>query len=222
MMNQSFRNTRFKVVLPAGLFLLAGLLILAFTVPQTGAQDKEATGCPYLSKASGHGCPYMAKAKASGCPHIAAMKGPGCPYLKASKGCLHALKYSLELDEQQTESLREIQEKFMEESADLKKRIHDTGSSLDAMFRDSNVSAEAIEAERRELAGLKEELDRMAMGLRLQIREDLTEEQLRSIPEGCWHGILAYGYGDVWSCQKGMKGCRCPYMNEPSDADASA
>ena len=57
----------------------------------------------------------------------------------------------------------------------------------------------------------------MATDHRLEIREDLTEEQLRSIPEGCWHGILAYGYGDVWS---GHHGCKCPYMKNPSDVSA--
>ena len=210
-------HTKYLKKWPVGLFLLAGLLTLALLVPQIGAHDKEAAGCPYLSQASSQPCPYTAHGKGTGCPHMEAMKGSGCPYLAESKGCLHALKYSLKLDEKQAESLKQVQEEFMLESAELKTGIQETRSALDAMFRDPDVSADEIVTKRNKLAGMREELERMATDLRLEIREDLTEEQLRSIPEGCWHGILAYGYGDVWS---GHHGCNCPYMQNPSDVSA--
>jgi hypothetical protein len=157
----------------------------------------------------------MAHAEGSGCPHSGATKGSGCPYLAEAKGCLHVLKYSLELDEEQMESLREIQGRFMEKSTDLKKKIKETASALDVMFRDADVSAGDISAKHKTLEGLKEELQKMALDFRLQIRGELTKEQLDQIPEGCWHGILAFGYGDVWS---GHPGCKCPYKSHPSDA----
>ena len=207
-------SLRYGKKLTLGLFFLGGLLILALLVPRIGAHDKEAAGCPHLSQASGGGCPYMARAEGSGCPHSGATKGSGCPYLAEAKGCLHILKYSLELDEEQMESLREIQGKFMEKSAGLKKKIRETGSALDVMFRDSDVSAQEVSAKHETLSGLKEELEKMALDLRLQIRKDLTKDQLHQIPEGCWHGILAFGYGDVWS---GHPGCKCPYKSNPSD-----
>lgn len=201
-----FGAMRYGKKLPLGLFFLGSLLILALLVPRIGAHDKEAAGCPHLSQASGRGCPYMAHAEGSGCPHLA-----------EEKGCLNVLKYSLELDEDQMESLREIQGTFMEKSADLKKKIKEAGSDLDVMFRDADVSAKEISAKYKALAGLKKELEKMALDFRLQIREGLTKEQLLKIPAGCWHGILAFGYGDVWS---GHPGCKCPYKSNPSDVSA--
>jgi hypothetical protein len=67
-------SMRYGKKVPLGLFLLAGLITMALLVPRIGANDKEATGCPYLSQASSHGCPRMAHAEGSGCPHMGAMK----------------------------------------------------------------------------------------------------------------------------------------------------
>ena len=47
-------HTKYLNKLPMGLFLFSGLLTLALLVPQIGAHDKEAAGCPYLSQAPSH------------------------------------------------------------------------------------------------------------------------------------------------------------------------
>jgi hypothetical protein len=143
---------------------------------------------------------------------MAGSKGSGCPYLKESKGCLHALKYGLQLDEEQMERVREIQSAFLEESAGLKKSIWDTATELDKLYRSPEASGEEIFAKGSSLAGLKNKMDEMAIGFRLKIREELTEEQLGQIPEGCWHGLLAYGHGGDYH-----HGGGCPYKSTHKD-----
>ncbi len=201
----------------AALFLFATLLTLVLLLPKAGTSGEHGSGCPYLSQGSSGGCPYAAHMKGSGCPHMAASKGSGCPYMAKSRGCLHALKHSLELDEEQKGKVQEIQSKFLDESAELKKGIQEATADLDRLFRDPDASMEDLSDKRKDLAGLKERLDSMAMDFRLKIRGELTDEQIRQIPEGCWHGILAHGHGKSWGCPHG---CKCPHKGAHSDVSA--
>jgi hypothetical protein len=197
-----------------GFFLFATLLTLFLLFPLGEASGGHASGCPYMAKSSSQGCPYSAEMGGSGCPHMAGARGTGCPYLSEAKGCLHALKDSLKLDEEQMGKVQEIQGKFLEESADLKNSIQETSDELDRLFRDPDASADEISGKRKSLADLREQLEAMAMDFRLKIRGELTDEQLRQIPEGCWHGILAHGHGKKWGCRNG---CKCPHKAAHSD-----
>ncbi len=180
------------------LFLFGTLLSLLLLIPKMGTTGEHASGCPYMAASKGSGCPYMAEAK----------------------GCLHALKYSLKLGEDQMSKVREIQGEFLEESADLKESIRKTAADLDTLFRDPEASPENIMEKRKSLAGIKEKLEAMAMDFRLRIRAEMTDDQLRQIPAGCWHGVLAYGHGGDYGCGHG---CKCPYRHKhahPDDASA--
>lgn len=202
-----------------GLLVFATMATLMVFTARTEAYRADASGCPYLAQASAAKCPYMAAAKSSGCPHMAAEKGSGCPYLKEAKGCLHALKYSLEMEEDQLERVRAIQGKFLEESSAMKTEIRETSADLDRLFRDPEATADDILAKRKALEDVKSRFEEMAMDARMKIRGELSEEQLRQIPEGCWHGLLAYGYGGTYGygCHHG---CTCPYMKGHPDVSA--
>lgn len=213
-----------------GLFLFAVAAALILWTARTEAFRADASGCPYLAQASSAGCPHMAGTKPSGCPHMAASKasgcpymagaeGPGCPYLAGEKDCLHALKHSVKLGEEQTAKIHEIQESFLKESSDLKKQIREAAAELDRLFRSPDARAEEITAKSESLTDLRERLEALALDSRLKIRAELTEEQLRQIPEGCWHGILAYGHGYKYK-GRCCKGAACPYRAADPDTPA--
>jgi hypothetical protein len=219
------RVTRYGRTLVLGLFLIGVAAALILWTARTEAFRADASGCPYLAQASSAGCPHMAGEKHSGCPHMAASKASGCPcmagaeesgcpYLAGEKDCLHALRHSLRLEEKQMEVIRGVQERFLEESADLKKGIREAGAELDRLFRSPDARAEEITEKSRSLTERRERLEEMALDFRLRIRAELTQEQLDQIPEGCWHSILAYGHGYKY---KGgcCKGAVCPY-NKPA------
>jgi hypothetical protein len=211
-----------------GLFLFAVAAALILWTARTEAFRADASGCPYLTQASSPGCPQMAGTKPSGCPHMDASKasgcpcmagaeGPGCPYLAGEKDCLHALNHSVKLDEEQAAKVHEIQDRFLKDSADLKTQIREAAAELDRLFRDPEASRDEILSRQQTLADLKDRLDGMAMDSRLEIRSAIAAEQLRQIPEGCWHGILAYGHGH--KCKGGCsKGAVCPY-SKPAPSD---
>ena len=202
-----------------GLFVFAALLAVFLLASHTEAFRSDASSvCPYLSQASSAGCPYLADAVRSGCPHGAAVKGSGCPYVARAKGCLHALHHSLRLDKEQMERVREIQAGFLDESSEMKRKVLEATTELDRLFRNPEASPDDVAAKRKHIAGLREQLEEMAMDSRIRIRGELTDEQIRQIPEGCWHGVLAYGHGKAWGC--GHPGCVCPHKAGHADRPA--
>ena len=186
-------------------FLLAALLTLFLLIPNMEALGGDAPGCPHASKKSQVGCPYKAAAQGAGV----------CPCMKAGKGCLHALKGDLKPSEEQVKRIKEIRDRFEEQSADLKAKMRKQKEELDGLFRDPDAGTDKILAGQKALFSLKKQMGEMAMDSRLKIRAELTADQIRGLPEGCWRGLVPSGCKGKCGCGgkcKGHKGGHtCPY-----------
>lgn len=187
-----------------GLFLLATLLTLFLLVPNMEATAGDVPGCPHASKKPSAGCPYKAGAE-----------GAGCACMQASKGCLHALKDSLQLNEEQVKRIEDIRGRFAEDSSELRAAIREKKEELDRLFRDPDSGTDQIVERQKALFTLKGQLGEMATGSRLKIRGELKAEQLRGLPAGCWKKILPYGCGG--ECKGRRGGHTCPYKKAPSE-----
>ena len=192
------------------LFLLATLLTLFLLVPNMEAAAGDAPGCPHAAKKSPTVCPYKAGAE-----------GAGCACMQASKGCLHALKDSLQLSEEQVKRIEDIRGRFAEDSSELRTAIREKKEELDRWFRDPNSGTDRIVEGQKALFTLKGQMGEMAMDARLKIRGELKAEQLRGLPAGSWKKILPYGRGGKYSgqckgqccgqCKGRSGGHTCPY-----------
>ncbi len=121
------------------------------------------------------------------------MKGPGC-----------ALQLSLTAD--QANSLRELRQAFMQDTASLRDSLRTKRMELDRLFRDATTKDAAIAAKGKELSALREEMAQKVMEYRLKARKILTPEQLGKLPVGCH---LGFGMGPgpgrhPARCQKGL------------------
>ena len=187
-----------------GLFLLATLLTLFLLVPNMEAAAGDVPGCPHAAKKSSGVCPYKAGAE-----------GAGCHCMQASKGCLHALKDSLQLNEEQVQKIEDIRGRFAEDSSELRAAIREKKEELDRLFRDPDSGTDQIVEGQKALFTLKGQLGEMAMDSRLEIRGELKAEQLRGLPAGSWKKILPHGRGG--KCKGPRGGHTCPYKKAPSE-----
>ena len=111
-------------------------------------------------------------------------------------GCGHGDPYGSSpystLTPEQREKLQAQEQKFYQDTAELRRELHQKRLELQGLWIDPNADPEKIKAKQREVSELQRRIQEKALDHQLAIRELLPDEE---IGQGAWCPGYSRGYG---------------------------
>jgi len=100
-----------------------------------------------------------------------------------------------DLTAEQSTQIQALRDNFLEEIEPLRQELYEKGTELRSLWSSPNPDATAVTAMQKEMAGLQSQLQEKATILGLDIRKELTPEQLAQLPAFSRDGTFGPGAG---------------------------
>jgi Spy/CpxP family protein refolding chaperone len=115
------------------------------------------------------------------------------------------------LTQDQRTQLRELRQKFFDETAPLRDSMRTKSQELRALWSDPKADPQAIMAKEKELGALQDQMRDMAVQQKIEARKILTPEQLSQLSQGGWGSGQGYrgGEGRMYGRGRGFGGGPC-------------
>jgi Spy/CpxP family protein refolding chaperone len=137
--------------------------------------------------------------------------GPGRGYGYGPCGYCGDYGASNPLTQDQRTQLRELRQKFFDETASLRDSMRTKRQELRSLWSDPKADPQAIMAKEKELGALQDQMRDMAVQQRIEARKILTPEQLSQLSQEGWDRGQGFrgGEGRMYGRGRGFGGGPC-------------